>query len=77
MSLRAMGRDVVVTAGWPRRTFAVGKLTRRSAEILLAEARQAPRAPFLLKAVVSGPRGSQPGAELCAVPSSEVFETIH
>jgi hypothetical protein len=63
MSLRTMGRDVVSTGGWPRRTFAVGKLTRRSAEILLAEAKNAPRAPFLLKAVVSGPAIGTKGGE--------------
>jgi hypothetical protein len=70
MSLRDVGREVVVTTGWPRRTFAVGKLTRRSAEILLAEAKQSPRAPFLLKAVVSGPaRAPRPEAGMA--------ETIH
>lgn len=56
MGMRAAAREIVPGSTWPRRTFAVGRLTRTSAEIQLSEAKKAPRAPFLLKAVVSGPR---------------------
>ena len=56
MRTRGLAREVVPGTAWPRRTFAVGKLTRRSAEILLSENQQSFRAPFILKAVVSGPR---------------------
>ena len=49
-----------------RRTFAVGRLTRRSAEIRLIEAGQAAVAgPFLLRAVVRG------------APSDGSAETVH
>ena len=56
MGMRAAAREIVPGSTWPRRTFAVGKLTRTSAEIQLSEAKKAPRGPFLLKAVISGPR---------------------
>lgn len=64
MSMRAAAREIVPGSTWPRRTFAVGKLTRTSAEIQLSEAKKASGAPFLLKAVISAPR-----------PASE--ETVH
>ncbi len=56
MRTRVLAREVVPGTAWPRRTFAVGKLTRKSAEILLSEGNRAFPAPFLLKAVVSGAR---------------------
>ena len=40
---------------WSRRMFAVGKLTRRSAEILLAEGGRTSPGPFVLKAIVREP----------------------
>ena len=62
MSVRGMGSggDVIPRAGagsGSRKTFAVGRLTRQSAEILLAEGGKALAGPFVLKAVVQGVRG--------------------
>ena len=61
MGIRGMGRvEAAILAadaagGWSRRTFAVGRLTRRSAEILLAEGWRTPPGPFVLKAIVKVP----------------------
>ena len=41
--------------GWSRRTFVIGRLTRRSAEILLAEEERTLSGPFILKAIVRAP----------------------
>ena len=52
------GREESASVGseWSRKTFVVGKLTRKSAEFLLAEAARTVRGPFLVKAVVRGAR---------------------
>ena len=61
MSIRGMGRGgsaipgAGTADGWSRRTFAVGRLTRRSAEILLAEGGRTLPGPFVLKAIVRVP----------------------
>jgi hypothetical protein len=61
MCIRGMesGRTAIMgtsrAGGWSRRTFAVGRLTRRSVEILLAEGERTPPGPFVLKAIVTAP----------------------
>jgi len=61
MGIRGMGYagaaipGTSAAGGWSRRTFAVGRLTRRSAEILLADGRRTPLGPFVLKAIVRVP----------------------
>ena len=61
MGIRGMGRvgaaipGAGAAGGWSRRTFAVGRLTRRSAQILLAEVGRTPPGPFVLKAIARVP----------------------
>ena len=61
MGIHGMGCDWAGVPGacaseeWSRRTFAVGRLTRRSAEILLAEGGRTLPGPFVLKAIIRVP----------------------
>jgi len=59
--------------GRSRRMVVVGRLTRRSAEILLAEGERTPPGSFILKAIVKGAYTPQPGSHrhlLCTLPAA-------
>ena len=55
-SIHELAGAFVPAYRWPRKMFAAGKLTRRSAEILLAEQVRRVSGPFVLRGIVGAAR---------------------
>ena len=55
-SIHELAGAFVPAYRWPRKMFAAGKLTRRSAAILLADQVRTMAGPFVLRGIVRGSR---------------------